>query len=674
LILPALRELFDQLARHEGFAAAVSAVRHPAPSRTSLTGLNLTAQAIYAVLLHRLTERPVLLVAESSAAAEVLVETAGAVYGLLFENPARAAPLLLPAHDVTPYDGLSPHADISERRGIGLWRLADGSASIVAAPIASALLKTAKPDFVRNLAWRIEAGDEFFLEDLEQGIAAAGYVRNEPVEMVGQFSVRGGILDVFSPETPAPVRIEMFGDQVESIREFDPETQKSVSRVDQTLLLPLTEQPVSQAAPDAALGPGWEFAAELLAQRQSTLLDLVQKPLIVWAEPKQLQARAEELAAKLEEAYAAQGGDGPPPAASYLSLEELEKAAAAADQIRFDQLGLAAGGWESFEIRSQRTPKFQGNIAQAVQEMQARIRGGSRALVAASSLGDVERLADIFNEYGVTYQLGLAQGETKELSPYLQERAYLAGPAASAIVVQAAIGDGVNFPDAGVVVYGNEDVFSTSELVARPEKRRSAASTFLSDLQDLKPGDFVVHVEHGVGRFLGMTKVEQGPRQEELMAIEYAGNAKLYVPLSRLDLVQKHHGAGGRPPSLDRMGGQTWERAKSRVKARLVDMADELLKLYAERKTARGFAFSPDGEWQREFEDSFKHTPTRDQISAVEDVKKDMESTLAMDRLICGDVGFGKTEVAMRAAFKALGDDKQVAVLAPTTVLSFQHY
>jgi transcription-repair coupling factor (superfamily II helicase) len=193
-------------------------------------------------------------------------------------------------------------------------------------------------------------------------------------------------------------------------------------------------------------------------------------------------------------------------------------------------------------------------------------------------------------------------------------------------------------------------------------------------LQDLKEGDFVVHSEHGIGRYLGLRQIERVGRQEDLMLIEYADRAKLYVPLTRLDLVQKYHGAGGPAPQLDRLGGQTWQRTKSRVKARLVDMADELIKLYAERKMADGFAFSPDGNWQREFEDAFAYTETPDQLQTIADIKRDMESPQTMDRLVCGDVGFGKTEVAMRAVFKALGDDKQVAVLVPTTVLAFQHY
>ncbi len=208
---------------------------------------------------------------------------------------------------------------------------------------------------------------------------------------------------------------------------------------------------------------------------------------------------------------------------------------------------------------------------------------------------------------------------------------------------------------------------------ARASPRRSS-SAFAADLADLKPGDYVVHATHGVGRFVGLREIVQGEQKGDFMLLEYAGEAKLYVPLTRMDLVEKYRGAGEGAPPLDRLGGSTWTARKSRVKAKMRDMADELLKLYAERRMADGFAFSPDSNWQREFEDAFEFTETKDQLTATKEIKRDLESPHPMDRLLCGDVGFGKTEVAMRAAFKALGDGKQVAVLAPTTVLAFQHF
>ncbi len=689
MILPGLRDLVGGLERHPAFQDLVRVLGRAEPKKLQLSGLNATGLALYATLLHVHTERTVAVVVGSSAIAEVLVETAAAFFELLEVSTHRVAPFVLPAHDVTPYDGLSPHAEISEKRGIGLWRMADQQASLVAAPVASALLQTASADFLRNFCWKIEVGDEFDLADLEEGLEAAAFVRHEPVETVGQFSLRGGIIDIYSPEASYPVRLEMFGDQVESIRHFDPNTQKSVQSIEKTLILPLTEYPLSAGlraeisghdgagsveAPsdDPILPPGWEFHPAGAEARSTSLWQLLDRPVIIWSDRASLEAEAEKVQRRLQAAFERSEGPVPSPEAFYLSLERLREPASGFHQIEVERLAHESGS-RSFHISTQPTPRFGGNIAHCMRELQARVKDGSRVLVVVPSLGDVERLADVLNEYGITYQLAL-RDPSKAGIPYLEEKAYLAGPVSQTVLAQASIREGAVFTDSHVVIYGVEDIFSASTIVARPPQRKSAVSTFLADLEDLKPGDLVVHYEHGIGRYLGQKQIEHGSRQEDFMLIEYADRARLYVPLARLDLVQRHHGAGGTAPPLDRMGGQTWSRTKSRVKARLVDMADELLKLYAERKLKTGFAFSADSNWQREFEDAFEFVETPDQLHAVRDIKKDMESPETMDRLVCGDVGFGKTEVAMRAAFKALADGKQVALLAPTTVLALQHY
>ncbi len=689
MILPGLRDLLGGLERHPAFQDLVRFLGRAGPEKLQLSGLNGAGLALYAALLHLRTERTVAVVVGSSAAADVLAETAGAFFELLEVSTHRVAPFVLPAHDVTPYDGLPPHAEISEKRAIGLWRMADQQASVVVAPVASALLQTASADFLRNFCWKIEVGDEFDLADLEEGLEAAGFVRHEPVETMGQFSLRGGIVDVYSPEASYPVRLEMFGDQVESIRHFNPETQKSVQSIEQTLVLPLTEYPLttglraqisghdgagSAEAPsdDPILPSGWEFHPAAAEARSTNLWQLLDRPIIIWSDRASLEAEGEKLQRRLRAAFERSENTAPPPEAFYLSLERLRQPASGFQQIEVERLGDDAGS-RSFRISTQPTPRFRGNIAHCMRELQARVKDGFRVLVVVPSVGEVERLADVLNEYGITYQLGL-RDPSKAGIPYLEEKAYLAGPVSQTVLAQASIREGAVFPDSRVVIYGAEDVFSAPPIVARPPRRKSTVSTFLADLEDLKPGDLVVHNEHGIGRYLGQKQVEHGSRQEDFMLIEYAGRARLYVPLARLDLVQRHHRAGGPAPPLDRMGGQTWSRTKSRVRARLVDMADELLKLYAERKLKTGFAFSADSHWQSEFEDAFEFVETPDQLHAVRDIKKDMESPQAMDRLVCGDVGFGKTEVAMRAAFKALADDKQVALLAPTTVLAFQHY
>jgi transcription-repair coupling factor (superfamily II helicase) len=307
----------------------------------------------------------------------------------------------------------------------------------------------------------------------------------------------------------------------------------------------------------------------------------------------------------------------------------------------------------------------------AVAEARNLIEAGNRVAFFAASTGELERLADVLQEYAVPYQLGLESTSGARLS--LAERAYHAGAMSSAFLIKGSVRRGAVLTDSKVAILGSEDLFESSDLIAR-QPTKSQLAAFTTDIADLKPGDFVVHTTHGVGQFLGVRQIAQGDQKGDFMLIEYAAESKLYVPLTRLDLVQKYRGAGEAKPHLDRLGGVTWEKTRSRVKAKMRDMADELLKLYAQRRMVQGFAFSSDSNWQREFEDAFEYAPTKDQLAAISQIKADMETPQPMDRLLCGDVGFGKTEVAMRAAFKALGDGKQVAVLAPTTVLSFQHY
>ena len=263
------------------------------------------------------------------------------------------------------------------------------------------------------------------------------------------------------------------------------------------------------------------------------------------------------------------------------------------------------------------------------------------------------------------------------------ESSYLAGNIGTPIIVRTPIANGVQVLDLEktsarqIVIFGANDLSDEADVTARPATRKSKTAAFISDFRDLAVGDYVVHVEHGIAQYCGLRTIDDDPSGTplELMILEFAEGAKLYVPLTRLDLIQKYRSTDTGPaPVLNKLGSQAWTKTKSRVKKAMADMAAELIKLYAQRKAAHGFAFSPDNNLQREFEDAFPFNETDDQLAAIRDIKTDMESTQPMDRLLCGDVGYGKTEVAMRAAFKAVQDSKQVAVLTPTTVLSFQHF
>lgn len=702
MIHPVIHDLFLVFGRHPSFQELL---RRIGASRVSLSGLTTTAKALYSVLLWQMTERPLLIVVDGNKQAEAIFESLETFFELLIPGRDRDGPQLLPALDALPSQGMSPHAEICEKRAVGLWRLAMRRAPVTVMPVASALLRIEPPDFYRQLALTLRVGDELPLETLTAHLESIGYERREPVEMVGEYSVRGGILDVFSPESSTPVRIDLFGDQVDSIRRFEVDSQRSVSKLQECKLLPLTEYQKSTAifaelverlreagvpARDLPLAggpfPGWELLVPLVRPRHDSIFSLIEKPIVLWDEPEQIRGAADRLWSRLDNAERSSLCS---PEQFFFRLEELQPPGAAEIDLRELDLDWD-GGKERREngdavlstqppapilhlhISTRPSMAFHGNMQVAIAEARNLVEAGSRVVFFMPSVGELERVADIFNEYGIAYQLGIEQ--TDRTSDYLAERAYMAGSVASICLIRGSIRRGVVFVDSGIAVFGSEDLFDASELIARPSASKSHLATFSAELVDLKPGDFVVHAEHGVARYLGLRDIEQGEARGDYMLLEYSGGSKLYVPLARMDLVQRFRGAGEAQPTLDRMGGVTWDRTKSRVKAKMRDMADELLKLYAARKLAEGFPFSFDSNWQREFEDAFEFTETKDQRSAAQEIKRDMESPHPMDRLLCGDVGFGKTEVVMRAAFKALGDGKQVALLAPTTVLTFQHF
>ena len=688
MIHPAVRDLFLGLAKHPAYQEVLRRVTTGADA--SLSGLTTPAKAVYSVLLAQSCGHPLIIVVDGNKQAEALAEAVKTFFGLLSADD-RVMPQLLPALDVLPLQNLSPHAEICGQRAIGLWRLATQKVPITILPVASALLRIKRADFYRQLALRLKVGEELPLEEVVTHLESIGYERREPVEMVGEYSVRGGILDVFPPESQKPVRVDLFGDLVESIRRFDVESQRSVLNVEECTLLPLTEYqksrellaqladlvreadiPGRDLPPPGEPFPGWELVAPMLRPRDGSVLGLVERPVVLWDEPEQVRGAAERLWKRLEQTEVSAAYD---PERIFFRWEELERQAAAGPQVALKELevGWAAPGEDDkLHLSTRPAVKFHGNMRVAIAEARTLVESGGRVAFFASSTGEVERVADILNEYGVSYQLGLEQNESTPA--YLAERAYMSGDAASIYLIKGSLRHGTSFHDSKLVVFGSEDLFETSEMVARAPSSKSARATFSADLIDLKPGDYVVHKDHGVAQYLGLREIAQGEAQGDYMLLEYAQGAKLYVPLARMDLVQRFRGAGEAQPALDRMGGATWTRTKTRIKSRMRDMADELLKLYAARKTAEGFQFSPDSNWQREFEDAFEFSETRDQATSIQEIKRDMESPQPMDRLLCGDVGYGKTEVAMRAAFKALGDGKQVALLAPTTVLAFQHF
>jgi transcription-repair coupling factor (superfamily II helicase) len=703
MILPFVREVFAELEHSPAFERVRRHLSLGA-GRRRVSGLTSTARAIYIPLLARAARQPVMVIVSDNKAAEALelmlkagCELTGAV------DPAQV--VRLPAHDVLPFENLSPHPDVQEQRASALWKLATGAVSILIAPVESAALRLFDRDYYAGLAVTLRRGEEVDIEMLTAHLAGVGYTRMDLVEMPGHFTRRGGILDVYSPEFDRPVRIEFFGDEIETIRKFDPETQRSQSQLDQAELLPLTETPVTEhllaavharlnkqrvegedaelAAELAAAGgvsvfPGWEFFASVAGANKS-LLNLLPKCMLFVEEPGLVRNQIERWWNKVEQRHDRSGiGSLITPEDIYLRPEVLQASLDAHPGLDLDQLGVIDVLDEDatlgeIELPTRPTLRFHGSIPALTEQLRSLMAADTRTILAAPHVGDMERLATVLRDYQIPYRLGSRNPHPGET--VLDEGSYLSGDLRVPIIVRTPIAAGVSFQDANIVLFGANDLSDEADVEARPERKRSKTAAFVSDFRDLAVGDYVVHVEHGIAQYQGLKEIVQDGLSLEFMILEFAEAARLYVPLTRLDLIQKYRSTDTGPaPVLNKLGSAQWTKTKARVKKAMQDMAGELLKLYAERKTAQGNAFSKDNEFQREFEDSFDFSETDDQISAIRAIKYDMESSTPMDRLLCGDVGYGKTEVAMRAAFKAVQDGKQVAVLTPTTVLSFQHF
>lgn len=668
MLFPAVIEFFGHLTRLPALDDVFEALRQGSRAE-ELAGLTSPAKALVAALAITELRRPTLVLVEDERRAESLLEPLQFFYRTLNGNSA-APVLLLPALDTLPGLGAGPHPEILEARASTLSRFVSGQGSIIVAPIEATLLAFAAPRFYESLSLALTRDAEISLKEVIAHLSETGYIRTELVEMEGQFSVRGGILDVFPAEAAKPVRIELLGDMVESLREFDPETQRSTGPVSRVILPPLTEFPLVTSQRDdkpSDLTTVQDGPAEV-AERAATLFDLREGTLLVLDEPEQIAQKA----AKGRDRLLADSASLAEDAARPFVVPEQQWRQALERQQRFslEELALQRDGREPRTLKVQPTARYHGQIQPFLSEIRTRLSAGEEVLIAAASSGELERLTDLCREYDVPYRLG--ELEQSATGARLVEEV-TSGSAAAAVLLRAPLPEGFVISDARLAFYGNGDLFETSPVHERPRSRPKTAG-FFSDFSELKAGDYVVHVDHGIGQFEGLQTIENDGRSGEFMRLQYADDARLYVPLERMDLVQNYRALEDTKPQLDRLGGTAWVARKTRVRKSLTDLADKLLELYAERKTATGFGFAPDVPWQHEFEDAFEFSETPDQATAIADIKRDMEAVTPMDRLLCGDVGYGKTEVAMRAAFKAVANSKQVAVLAPTTVLVFQHY
>jgi transcription-repair coupling factor (superfamily II helicase) len=518
--------------------------------------------------------------------------------------------------------GNAPTPEAHERTQSTL-ALHDGQVRAVLISAPALAHSVPAPEVINRKRLTVRVGEELLVDMLLEHLDGAGYRREDPVVEGGAYARRGGIVDVFPPGRLWPLRIEFFGDRIDSLREFDPATQRRRHEIVEVVLLPFgVPEGGSRLAIPQILPPHW----------------------LVVLDPDAAKAEVERSLHVKTKLHEGLDPDDPRTALAFETFVDPEIV-------------------RSYLSRTERTDLH------GVEGDEASIHIGSRP--AEQYRGDLKRLReDLKAASGKTFILLGTPGRAQRLSETLFEAGIALGDDAPVEVASGHLSRGIEFPQIGLRLLADGDVYPEEVHV---HKRRNVVRSFLSDFRDLKPGDYVVHEDHGIGRFVGLESLHVLGADAEFMVVSYQGGDLLRVPVDSFHRIQKHRAAEASNPTLDKLGGTGWTKTKSRVKRAMRDMAAELLKVHAERKTRKGFAFSPSSPWMSEFESAFEYEETPDQKKAIEDVFADMTSPTPMDRLVCGDVGYGKTEVAMRAAMRAVADGKQVAILAPTTILAFQH-
>ena len=649
-------------------------------------------------------------------------ELAGALRAYLPESAVE----LFPAWETLPHERLSPRSDTVARRILVQRRLAHpedfAPLRVLAMPVR-ALLQPIAEGLGELKPVRVNVGDTLDLESLERALVDAAYSRVDMVEGRGQFAVRGGIIDIFPPTDPRPSRIELFGDEVEEIRVFSVADQRSLEAKDNVYAPPCREilltadvraraRELEAELPGAmdmldkiaeGIAPeGMESLAPALVDMVPVAATIPANARIVLIEPERISQRADSLIATTEEfltaAWSAAAAGGTVPVdvdkASFSDLGSTRELAQERGQGWWTLAGFArervaagahAGGVtvksggiatetdgaevrasEPNEVRASEPKRFMGKVDEAIADIGLKAKDQWRLVLAVEGAGLGRRMREQLEEAGVPASF---VEDLTDLRPGICH------------VTAAPIGSGFTMDGQRLALYAAADITgrggsSTRDMRRMPARRKNAV-----DLQALKPGDYVVHEHHGVGRFVKMAKRSIGAArdtQREYLVLEYASTRRnappdqLWIPTDSLDQVSRY--AGGEAPTLNKMGGSDWAKTKANARAATKQIAQELVRLYAARQATKGFQFSPDTPWQRELEDSFAYVETPDQLQTIDEVKADMEKPTPMDRLISGDVGYGKTEIALRAAFKAVQDGKQVAILVPTTLLVSQHY
>ncbi|MGZ4810476.1 MAG: transcription-repair coupling factor, partial [Thermoanaerobaculia bacterium] len=615
---------------------------------------------------------------------DAAVEDFLAALRLFHRDPRRVS--TYPSPSLSPYQDVGAALGVTREEIHALGMLIDGGADVLTVPVRALFSKLPPPEVFRRRVLTLSEGIDINVHELLQRLVENGFVRTDLVGEAGEFAFRGGILDVFPPNTSKPVRLELFGDTIDSLRWFDVETQRSEDAAGAISILPMTHFPISKEVRTALARrlsldfndpiykrdlsekidrlsengsfPGIEHYVPV-ATESVTFASYLDGWTIALIEPDQITttiARYESILRNEYEAAVEKGRAVYPPEKLVTTGEEVLRFIATA-RLALSEVHVASKEFEELRVHAPQTDRYANRLPDFATDVNRGRSQNRRQIFFAATNGGREKAERLLKEFNVPFRVddGVASLHS-ELT-----------------LTSGNLPRGFAFDELGLTLFSEWDLFEPPTSTRVGGKKRTTEA-FVTDLRDLKVGDYIVHVDHGVGRFRGLQRIPFGATEREVMEIEYSNGGKLLMPMETLNLIQKYSGGADSEPRLDKLGGTAWARTKDSVKKAMRDMADELLKLYATRQMVQGHAFSKDSPWQFEFEDAFEFDETEDQMSAIDDVKSDMESRKPMDRLLCGDVGYGKTEVAMRAAFKSVMDGKQVAILAPTTILAYQHY
>ncbi len=643
------------------------------PSQLTLEGLSGSSQGLFLAQFWNAFRRPLTIVVPDTLHAENLL---GDLRFFLKHLKLRQQPRLFPSWELLPFEPLSPLSEVSGERIDLLYKLRTGQCPILILTGEAALQRLIPRSLLEQMTYSLKVGDTADRELLEICLTDNGYERTGLVDGRNQFGIRGDILDVFLPSHNYPVRLEFFGDEIESIRHFDVTSQISIEEIPSIDILPVHEIVLNQKGSDAGIQKlqleatrlgipssrideltekisclksftGMEWLAPFFSENMETVFDYLPKEtVLVVQEQDILKEKCDEFCGLIEEEYdrcLSRGDMTASPEQLYLNQDTLFDQLQKKPLLKLESLKLHDADQDSviaFDIKT--LPNLYSHFDAFADASRQWHENEQKVTVAAPTKGHVSRINELILD--------------KELSI----------GAESGLIHQ-----GFHWPELGVVFVAEHEIFGRSHK--HRHRRRAKSTRFAKGFQDLQTGDLLVHIEYGIGKYSRTKELTTGLGSGEFMEILFFGDEKLYIPMDGLAALQKYSGAGDSHPPLSKLGSVSWKRQKKKAKESILKMAKELVKVYAARQLAASHVYSPDPVMMQEFSDSFEYVETEDQVSAIEDVLNDLGNDKPMDRLICGDVGYGKTEVAMRAAFKVVLDKKQVAVLAPTTILAQQH-